>query len=78
MPEDSPQVDINNIAMESLRGVVEYSRDTLLYAIEQHSVSHYTMKLHLSEPHLSEHMSGNRLWDGEPGNGGVQISEASL
>lgn len=40
MPDEKSEVDLNEIAMSKLRGFVEYSRDTLLYAIEQKSVSY--------------------------------------
>jgi hypothetical protein len=39
MPDQEAAVDLNELAMAKLRGFVEYSRDTLLYAIDQKSVS---------------------------------------
>lgn len=36
--DHTPDTDMNALAMEKLSGVVKYSKDMLLYAIEQQSV----------------------------------------
>ncbi|CAG2212445.1 VPS13A_C [Mytilus edulis] len=50
MPDEKSEVDLNEIAMSKLRGFVEYSRDTLLYAIEQKSTFH--ISVHMKSPYI--------------------------
>ncbi|XP_033739387.1 vacuolar protein sorting-associated protein 13A-like [Pecten maximus] len=65
VPIDSPQVDINAIAREKLMDMVEYSRTTLLYAIEQQSTFH--ISVHMKSPYIvipqkgTLHQGGNLL-----------------
>ncbi|XP_021357659.1 vacuolar protein sorting-associated protein 13A-like, partial [Mizuhopecten yessoensis] len=66
VPMDSPQVDINAIAREKLMDMVEYSRATLLYAIEQQS-STFHISVHMKSPYIvvpqkgTLHQGGNLL-----------------
>ncbi|XP_052088041.1 intermembrane lipid transfer protein VPS13C-like isoform X4 [Mytilus californianus] len=49
-PDKESEVDLNEIAMAKLRGFVEYSRDTLLYAIDQKSTFH--ISVHMKSPYI--------------------------
>ena len=50
MSDQEAAVDLNELAMAKLRGFVEYSRDTLLYAIDQKSTFH--ISVHMKSPYI--------------------------
>ncbi|KAK3096835.1 hypothetical protein FSP39_003796 [Pinctada imbricata] len=65
VPDEAGTMDVGSLAREQLEGVMKYSRDTLLYAIEQKSTFH--ISVHMRSPYIvipqkgTLHSGGNVL-----------------